>query len=45
MTKVLIVDIHAEIYRDRLRAEFPALQFALFHGAVGSDAAISPTST
>ncbi len=33
MTKVLIVDIHAEMYRDRLRAEFPALQFALFHGA------------
>jgi D-2-hydroxyacid dehydrogenase (NADP+) len=30
-TKVLIVDIHAEIYRDRLRAEFPALQFALAH--------------
>ena len=32
-TKVLIVDIHAELYRDRLRAEFPALQFALFHAA------------
>jgi phosphoglycerate dehydrogenase-like enzyme len=32
-TKVLIIDIHAEMYRDRLRAEFPALQFALFHGA------------
>jgi D-2-hydroxyacid dehydrogenase (NADP+) len=32
-TKVLIVDIHAEIYRDRLQAEFPALQFALFHNA------------
>jgi len=31
--KVLIVDIHAEIYRDRLGAEFPALQFALFHSA------------
>jgi phosphoglycerate dehydrogenase-like enzyme len=39
MTKVLIVDIHAEMYRDRLAAEFPALQFALFHGAekVSSD--------
>ena len=33
MTKVLIVDIHAEIYRDRLAAEFPALQFAIFHNA------------
>jgi len=33
MTKVLIVDIHAEMYRNRLQAEFPALQFALFHGA------------
>jgi D-2-hydroxyacid dehydrogenase (NADP+) len=33
MTKVLIVDVHAEMYRDRLLAEFPALQFALFHAA------------
>ena len=33
MTKVLIVDVHAEMYRDALAAEFPALQFALFHGA------------
>jgi phosphoglycerate dehydrogenase-like enzyme len=32
-SKVLIVDIHAEIYRDRLQAEFPDLQFALFHSA------------
>jgi phosphoglycerate dehydrogenase-like enzyme len=32
-SKVLIVDIHAELYRDRLRAEFPALQFTLFHAA------------
>jgi D-2-hydroxyacid dehydrogenase (NADP+) len=31
--KVLIVDPHAEIYRDRLRAEFSALQFALAHKA------------
>ncbi len=39
MTKVLIVDVHAEMYRDALRAEFPALQFALFHKAaeVGGD--------
>ncbi len=33
MTKVLIVDVHAEMYRDALQAEFPALQFALFHSA------------
>ena len=32
-SKVLIVDIHAEMYRDRLQAEFPALQFALFANA------------
>jgi D-2-hydroxyacid dehydrogenase (NADP+) len=30
MTTVLIVDIHAEQYRDRLREAFPALQFTLF---------------
>jgi D-2-hydroxyacid dehydrogenase (NADP+) len=29
--KVLILDPHAETYRDRLRAEFPALQFVLAH--------------
>ena len=33
MTKVLVVDVHAEMYRDRLVAEFPALQFSLFHDA------------
>ncbi len=33
MTKVLIVDVHAEMYRDALREKFPALQFALFHRA------------
>jgi phosphoglycerate dehydrogenase-like enzyme len=33
MTKVLIVDVHAEIYRDALRAQFPELQFSLFHKA------------
>ncbi len=32
-TKVFVVDIHAEIYRDRLLAEFPALQFATAHKA------------
>jgi phosphoglycerate dehydrogenase-like enzyme len=34
MTKVLIVDVHAEMYRDRLQAKFPALQFGVFHSAV-----------
>jgi len=28
--KVLVVDIHAELYRDRLRAEFSSLDFMLF---------------
>ena len=32
-TKVLIVDIHAELYRDRLQREFSGLQFLLFHTA------------
>jgi D-2-hydroxyacid dehydrogenase (NADP+) len=31
--KVLVLDPHAEIYRDRLRAEFPSLQFVLAHNA------------
>jgi D-2-hydroxyacid dehydrogenase (NADP+) len=34
MTKVLVIDIHAEIYRDRLRAEFLDLEFALAPSAV-----------
>jgi D-2-hydroxyacid dehydrogenase (NADP+) len=29
--KVLVVDIHAELYRDPLQAEFPGLDFKLFH--------------
>ena len=33
MTKILIVDVHAEQYRDQLREKFPALQFMLFHSA------------
>jgi phosphoglycerate dehydrogenase-like enzyme len=33
MTKILIVDVHAETYRDALRAEFSGLQFVLFHKA------------
>jgi D-2-hydroxyacid dehydrogenase (NADP+) len=32
-TKILILDPHAETYRDRLLAEFPALQFVLAHKA------------
>ena len=31
--KVLVVDIHAELYRDRLQAQFPNLKFMLFHKA------------
>jgi phosphoglycerate dehydrogenase-like enzyme len=30
---VLVVDIHAELYRDRLQAEFHQLRFRLFHEA------------
>jgi D-2-hydroxyacid dehydrogenase (NADP+) len=33
MTKVLVLDPHAEIYRDRLQAEFPTLQYVLAHNA------------
>jgi phosphoglycerate dehydrogenase-like enzyme len=33
MTKVLIVDVHAEMYRDALCEKFPALEFVLFHSA------------
>jgi D-2-hydroxyacid dehydrogenase (NADP+) len=33
MTKVLIIDVHAEIYRDQLRGQFPDLEFALQHNA------------
>jgi D-2-hydroxyacid dehydrogenase (NADP+) len=38
-TQILVVDIHAELYRDRLQAEFPDLKFMLFHkaAAVGRD--------
>ena len=39
--KVLILDPHAEIYRDRLRAEFPTLQFLLAHDAAELPADIS----
>jgi D-2-hydroxyacid dehydrogenase (NADP+) len=33
MTKALIIDVHAEIYRDRLGEEFPDLGFVLAHSA------------
>ena len=39
--KVLIVDIHAETYRDHLQAEFPALQFLLFHEAAAVSGELS----
>jgi D-2-hydroxyacid dehydrogenase (NADP+) len=41
MTNVLIIDIHAETYRDRLHAEFPELQFALFHNAAAASGDLS----
>jgi phosphoglycerate dehydrogenase-like enzyme len=41
MTKVLIIDVHAEMYRDRLRVEFPHLQFALFHNAAEASGDLS----
>lgn len=41
MTKVLIIDVHAEIYRDRLHAEFPELNFALAHSAAAVPADLS----
>jgi phosphoglycerate dehydrogenase-like enzyme len=40
---VLIVDIHAELYRDRLQAEFPALQFMLFHKSTDVSGELSDT--
>jgi phosphoglycerate dehydrogenase-like enzyme len=41
MTKVLIIDIHAEMYRDRLREKFPQLQFTLFHSAAEASGELS----
>src|SRR5580704_414939 len=41
MTKALIIDIHAEMYRDRLREKFPQLQFALFHSAAEASGDLS----
>ncbi len=42
-TKVLVVDIHAEMYRDRLLAEFPSLQFLLFKNAEAVTGDLSDT--
>jgi phosphoglycerate dehydrogenase-like enzyme len=39
--KILILDPHAETYRNRLRAEFPTLQFALTHNAAELPADLS----
>jgi len=39
--KVLVVDIHAELYRDRLQAQFPNLKFMLFHKAAEVDRDLS----
>jgi D-2-hydroxyacid dehydrogenase (NADP+) len=36
LTKVLVIDVHAEIYRDRLRAEFPDLEFVLAQNAAAA---------
>jgi phosphoglycerate dehydrogenase-like enzyme len=41
MSKVLIADPHAEIYRDRLAAEFPALRFTLAPAASALPADVS----
>jgi len=41
MTKVLIIDIHADLYRDRLRAEFPNLEFVLARNATEASGDLS----
>jgi D-2-hydroxyacid dehydrogenase (NADP+) len=41
MTKLLVLDPHAETYRDRLCAEFPTLQFVLAHNAAELPANLS----
>ena len=40
-SKVLIVDPHAEIYRNRLATEFPALGFALAPAAAALPADVT----
>ena len=41
MPKVLIIDVHADQYRDRLAAEFPDLEFVLARNAVEADGDLS----
>ncbi|HTV27255.1 MAG TPA: D-2-hydroxyacid dehydrogenase [Xanthobacteraceae bacterium] len=41
MTKILIIDVHADQYRDRLRAEFPILEFVLAHNAAEASGDLS----
>jgi D-2-hydroxyacid dehydrogenase (NADP+) len=41
MTKVLIIDVHAEMYRDRLREKFPQLEFALSRNAAEASGDLS----
>jgi D-2-hydroxyacid dehydrogenase (NADP+) len=41
MTKVLIIDIHADQYRDRLGAEFPDLEFVLAANAAAANGDLS----
>lgn len=41
MPKVLIIDVHADQYRDRLAAEFPDLEFVLARNAAAADGDLS----
>jgi D-2-hydroxyacid dehydrogenase (NADP+) len=41
MTKVLVIDVHADQYRDRLRAEFPNLEFVLARTAAEASGDLS----
>jgi len=41
MRKALIIDVHAEQYRDRLHAEFPELEFVLAPNAAAADGDLS----
>jgi D-2-hydroxyacid dehydrogenase (NADP+) len=41
MTKILIIDIHADQYRDRLHAKFPNLEFVLARNAAEASSDLS----
>jgi len=41
MPKVLIIDVHADQYRDRLATEFPDLEFVLARNAAAADGDLS----